>query len=129
MHDKNQIARKQNIKVVIKSEIEQVFRMRVVTLQGFIELSNDVYYKTSCQLNVNRLRKFYNLVRGAYTAAQSTISILSRHFGFQSSHDLINIKRSNIEQFSMVKPESLLHHFVFMFNIEVQDAKLYLQMV
>lgn len=102
------------VESLIKNEIEHVFGRSIVSSGDCIQLSYDVFQKTSCQLNPNTLRRFFGLVKANYPPSYSTLTILSRYCGFHSIDEVAILHKEETRQ----NPDSgnVLHYMVSLFR-------------
>src|SRR3954470_20049440 len=79
---------------VLMEEIEETFGKRVSTSRDCIQLSEDIYFKTSYTINPNTLRRCFGLVKADYPPSSGTLNILSRYCGFDSVEDLLSLRKA-----------------------------------
>ncbi len=125
-------ALKSKVKDIISYEVEHLFGRRIISSGDCNELSNEIYRKTTLQLNPNTLRRFFGLVKASYPPAQSTLMILAKYCGFESLEDIYKIKNTGPIEDGMINPETVLHFFVSIFRDSViiqPNDKLFINMV
>lgn len=66
----------------LKAEVERVFRKKILAYSDCLQLSDEIYLKTGQRLNVNTLRRCYNLVASKFNPSASTLNVLSVYCGF-----------------------------------------------
>jgi hypothetical protein len=79
---------------VLIEEIEETFGKRVSTSRDCIQLSEDIYFKTSYTINPNTLRRCFGLVKADYPPSSGTLNILSRYCGFDSFEEMLSLRKA-----------------------------------
>jgi hypothetical protein len=97
---------------VLRREIEDVFGRKILSSRDCIQLSEEIFEKTHCQLNSNTLRRFFGLVKAAYPPSQYTLLILSKYCGFQSMEEVSKQKTEAPEEQSNIDKEGFLKYLI-----------------
>jgi hypothetical protein len=105
----------------LKKELENSFGRRILSSRDCLQMVDDIYQKTGYTINANTLRRFFGLVRTAYTASPSTLMILSKYCGFNSIDELENISAS-VKTDTTINGEEILHYLISLFkNLPVRE--------
>lgn len=75
----------------------------------------DIYQKTGYSINANTLRRFFGLVKTAYSASPSTLTILCKYCGFNSIDEIENIA-APIHSDETINKEEVLHYLINLFQ-------------
>ncbi len=104
---------------VLKNEVEETFGEKIVSAKNCIALSEAIYSKISLTISSNKLRRFFGLVRSDYSPSPTTLEILSKYCGFESFHELIELKSKAAGSISNEKfyADSVLNYIVTLFKI------------
>lgn len=75
----------------------------------------DIYKKTGETINANTLRRFFGLVKADYPPSHSTLTILSKYCGFNSTEEIASISQHGTAETS-VNNEEVLRYLVSLFR-------------
>lgn len=105
----------------LRKELENSFGRKILSSRDCLQMVDDIYQKTGYTINANTLRRFFGLVKTAYSASPSTLMILSKYCGFNSTDELENISTSERTDNS-INTEEVLHYLVSLFkNLPVRE--------
>src|SRR6476661_7804654 len=108
---------------ILKQEIQDHFGRPLATSRDCIQLSEELFQKTSFKVNPNTLRRFFGLVKATYPPSSATLSILSKFCGFDSLEELVrHHDNSGMHMTGMHSSDSILRYFVGFFkDTQVQE--------
>jgi hypothetical protein len=86
--------KKTELSSVVMQEVEEVFGRRVSSSRDCIQLSEEIYFRTSFRINPNTLRRFFGLVKADYPPSASTLNILAKYCDFESFDDLLATRKN-----------------------------------
>ena len=113
---------KKDLLPALRKELESSFGRKILSSRDCLQMVDDIYQKTGYTINANTLRRFFGLVKTAYSASPSTLTILSKYCGFNSIDELENIS-SSVNNDTSINKEEILHYLVSLFkNISVPEA-------
>jgi hypothetical protein len=78
------VVRNDQLVGLLKNEVEECYGKKVSTYGNCLELSEEIFAKTSFQVNPNTLRRVFGLVKTKYLPSFATLNILSKYCGFTS---------------------------------------------
>src|SRR5436305_1205442 len=107
--------KKTELITLIRSEIEQTFGRRVVSAGDCIQLSEEIYFKTSSRINSNTLRRFFGLVKAPFLPSAATLNILAKYCGFESIDDIYSVKIEKKET-ALVSDNGVLNYLISIFR-------------
>lgn len=110
----------QSLLAALRKELENSFGRKITSSRDCLQLVDDIYQKTGDTINSNTLRRFFGLVKTAYTASPSTITILSRYCGFGSIDEIKNLAAIK-ETDTTINKEEVLQYLLSLFkNFEAE---------
>lgn len=123
---------KSKVKEIISHEVEHMFGRKIVSSGDCKVLSDEIFAKTSHQLNQNTLRRLFGLVKADYPPSHSTLMILSKYCGFESIEDIYKVRSEPLSESDVINPDTILHFFISVFRetkkIEAYDT-IFLNMI
>jgi len=112
-------------------EVEEVFGRRVSSSRDCIQLSEEIYFRTSFRINPNTLRRFFGLVKADYPPSAGTLGILSKYCGFDTLDDLLASKQAR-KGLVHSEAKTLLDYLVNLFrttNVRSMNDETFLALV
>lgn len=106
---------KQNLLASLKKEIENSFGRKINSSRDCIQLVDDIYQKTGDTVNANTLRRFFGLVKADYPPSSSTLTILSRYCGFNSTDEIRQVAEVKDPE-THINKEEVLRYMVSLFR-------------
>lgn len=106
---------KKNLIEVVKKEVAETFGHTIASSRDCIQLSEEIYAKTSFRINSNTLRRFFGLVKAQYPPSLSTLTILANYCGYHSLEELSVLKEKVAKEQSVIDEKSILHYLVALF--------------
>jgi hypothetical protein len=117
--DKNSV--KSTLVYLLKEEVEDTFGRMIATSRDCLQLSEEIYFKTSYRINANTLRRFFGLVKAEYPASTSTLTILSKYCGFNTLDEVHYIRKHNGEP--LPEGSSLLDFIIALYrDTQIRDV-------
>lgn len=107
---------KLKLKEILLQEVEHTFGRKIISSGDCKILSDEIFSRTSHQLNENTLRRFFNLVKADYSPSHSTLMILSKYCGFESVDDVYKNKIIPSADDEVINPDTILHFFISVFR-------------
>ena len=101
---------------LLRHEVEESFGKKIVSSRDCIQLSEEIFHKTSFKVNSNTLRRFYGLVKAEYPPSGSTLNILSKYCGFSSIDELLQYKLNRPASVTQVAASTVLHFLASVFQ-------------
>jgi hypothetical protein len=112
---------KSDLLPALRKELEINFGRKILSSRDCLQMVDDIYQKTGYTINANTLRRFFGLVKTAYTASPSTLMILTKYCGFNSIDEVKNIS-AGVNTDTSINKEEILHYLVSSFkNFPVRD--------
>src|SRR3982750_406427 len=99
----------------LRKEIENSFGRKILSSRDCLQLVDDIFQKTGYNINGNTLRRFFGLVRTAYSASPSTLTILSKYCGFNSLDEIEKIAVNGATDAS-INSEEVLRYLISLFR-------------
>ena len=106
---------KKDLLPALRKELESSFGRKILSSRDCLQMVDDIYQKTGYTINANTLRRFFGLIKTAYSASPSTLTILSKYCGFNSIDELENIS-SRINTDTTINKEEILHYLISLFK-------------
>ncbi|MFL5789703.1 MAG: hypothetical protein ACJ748_16700, partial [Flavisolibacter sp.] len=94
----NKLEVREGLIIIIKKEVEDTFGRKVRSFKDCAQLSEEIYFRSNCQLNPNTLRRFFGLVKAEYPPSLSTLNIMSKYCGFNSLDDVYSNRKISSSQ-------------------------------
>ena len=88
------VVRNDRLVDLLKHEVQECYGKKVVSYGECLELSEEIFAKTSFQINPNTLRRLFGLVKTNYLPSFATLNILSKYCGFTSIDHFQNTKQT-----------------------------------
>lgn len=111
----------QSLLAALRKELENSFGRKIVSSRDCLQLVDDIYQKTGYTINANTLRRFFGLVKTAYSASPSTVTILSKYCGFGSIDEIENISSHAVAD-TAINKEEVMHYLISLFK-GLEDEK------
>jgi hypothetical protein len=112
----------------LRNEIEEAFGKKILSSRDCVQLSADVFNKTSFKINSNTLRRFFGLVKSVHLPSSTTSEILSKYCGYNSIHELVSLKNTSLPGATNNYRDSVLKCLVSIFEespiLEYEDKTL-----
>jgi len=102
-------------------EVEETFGRRITTSRDCIQLSEEIYFKTTYKINSNTLRRFFGLVKASYPPSSATLHILSTYCGLSSVDDLISLHSSKDKEPGACNDEFLNYLIALFKSVNVKE--------
>jgi hypothetical protein len=102
---------------ILKQEIQDHFGRPLATSRDCIQLSEELFQKTSYKVNPNTLRRFFGLVKATYPPSSATLSILSKYCGFDSLEELVrHNSNGQAKEQDLHSSDAILRYFIGIFK-------------
>jgi hypothetical protein len=105
----------QQLLLTLRKELENSFGRKILSSRDCLQLVDDIYQKTGYTINANTLRRFFGLVKTAYSASPSTLTILSKYCGFNSIDEIGKIAVNGNTDVS-INNEEILRYMTSLFR-------------